>query len=105
MRYRLWRKDHTFNLNLFPQADPAPELEVVAIDENGRKLPTSGKDPQPPMKTSRGWVSSTRSHFQTEAGVKKVEIVCRAYNAMGEASTMAATQMQCKTSFLQLNFK
>ena len=55
------------------------------------------------MKTSRGWVSSTRSHFKTEAGVKKVEIVCRAYNAMGEASTMAATQMQCKTSFLPPN--
>ena len=99
----MWRKDHTFNLNLFPQADPAPELEVVAIDENGRKLPTSGKDPQPPMKTSRGWVSSTRSHFQTQAGVKKVEIVCRAYNEMGEASTMAATQMQCKISFFHFD--
>ena len=76
---------------------------MVAIDENGRKLPTSGKDPQPPMKTSRGWVSSTRSHFQTQDGVKKVEIVCRAYNAMGEASTMAATQMQCKTTLFATN--
>ena len=82
------------------QADPAPDLEMVARDETGAVLPAAAQEPQPSMKTSRGWVSSTRMHFQTKPGVKRVEVQCTATNAMGEANTFVATQMQCKFSVL-----
>ena len=82
------------------QADPAPDLEMVARDETGAVLPAAAQEPQPSMKTSRGWVSSTRMHFQTKPGMKRVEVQCTATNAMGEANTSVATQMQCKFSVL-----
>ena len=82
--------------HLCAQADPSPDLVVVALDETGTRLPAVAQEPQPSMKTSRGWVSSTRIQFQTGPGVKRVEVQCTAINAMGEATTSVATQMQCK---------
>jgi len=76
------------------EADPSPDLVVVALDETGTRLAASAQEPQPSMKTSRGWVSSTRMQFQTGPGVKRVEVQCTATNAMGEATTSVATQMQ-----------
>ena len=81
---------------LYVQANPSPDLVVVALDETGTRLPIAAQEPQPSMKTSRGWVSSTKIHFQTRPGMKRVEVHCTATNAMGEASTSVATQMQCK---------
>merc|ERR1712172_380094 len=76
------------------EADPSPDLVVVALDETGTRLAAAAQEPQPSMKTSRGWVSSTRMQFQTGPGVKRVEVQCTATNAMGEATTSVATQMQ-----------
>jgi len=73
---------------------------MVALDETGTRLPAAAQEPQPSMKTSRGWVSSTRMHFQTGPETKRVEVQCIATNAMGEASTSVATQMQCKLLIL-----